>query len=345
MPVAAGSKEGMAYFHIALELRWLDAATPLPQLIISGYTGGAHCCTVTEMAWAGSDGEWRTLGLGEIDGEGYNLLDINSDGTTELVDAAPGFIYSFASHGGSYSPTRIQYFQGGTLHDGSFEPRFHEFQMRELRDMERTRAKYPGGEPNGFLAGWVAQSAIVGQLSQAWRLMMSSYDHTKLLTDCRVDKRDWQQTSHGLDCPPGQQRQMQFPEALAHFLVEQGYISAAQSAALGFDEGQRLRDIESSSRRYESDALERWFLIDNEGDCAMGNYPSSSPAARIESDRTLGLEDQVITLAFDAGNEPVAVRVDTPKGQSLVATTTFYRGLARCLSARASQKSALDKMR
>jgi hypothetical protein len=70
------------------------------------------------------------------------------------------------------------------------DPRYQDFLLSQLHRMAASAA--PGlGEPNGYFAGWVAQKALVGQLNDGWRTMLSSYDRksTNGRTDCTLDKR------------------------------------------------------------------------------------------------------------------------------------------------------------
>jgi hypothetical protein len=323
----------------------LDPATTLPQVVMSGYTGGAHCCTSTVTATSSENGQWQTVDLGSIDGDdGFALLDPARDGTIALVDYAPEFDYHFASHAGSFAPTRIQIFRAGKLRGVSGDPRYRGFQLARLREMERFRSQQ--GEVNGFLAGWVAQKALVGQLDDAWRVMLASYDRkaTEGLSDCFVNKRVWTKTSYGVECPPGEERHVLFPEALAHFHVEHGYLTAEQSAALGFDEARRRSLIEMRTSAYEQAILQGWFFISRTGDCALARSPDS-PAAFIKGDRTRGVEDSANVLQSDADGKPLSVRVDSPRANGLVSTLTFYRGLSLCTAVRQKEQQDLEKLK
>jgi hypothetical protein len=49
----------------------LDLKTPVPQVVMTAFTGGAHCCTVTRIATAQTPDQWRVLDAGQLDGDGY----------------------------------------------------------------------------------------------------------------------------------------------------------------------------------------------------------------------------------------------------------------------------------
>ena len=93
-PVAVFDKDtSIDGLDIKVAIRKLDPATALPQLVLSGFTGGAHCCTVT-IVLTEAGGNWKAVSLGQMDGDGgFDYLDINHDGSTELVDIGDGFLY------------------------------------------------------------------------------------------------------------------------------------------------------------------------------------------------------------------------------------------------------------
>ena len=240
--------------RLEVEIMRLDAATALPQVVISGWTGGAHCCTSTAIVTARADGIWQIVGRGGD--QRSDFLDIARDGSSVFVDIPDGFLYQYASYAGSYAPTRIRRLKGITLQDATRDPRYRKFLLGELQSMEDR-----GGstlEPNGYLAGWVAQKALVGQLEDGWRVMLASYDHqsTDGLSTCAVDKRLWTKSPYGADrvCPDGEGLMVSFPEALALHLVELGYITPEQSASLGYDpakiEADRKPAMEAATARY-----------------------------------------------------------------------------------------------
>lgn len=335
--------------QLRMAIRRLDPTTALPQVVISGYTGGAHCCTATAVATVGAAGRWQLVDLGSIDGDGgFDFLDLNHDGSAVFVDIAGEFLYRFASYAGSNAPTRIRRLTGTAVEDVTRDSRYHSFLLGELKAMERAHAQDPSQEVNGYLAGWVAQKALVGEFEDAWPVMLASYDHgsTDGLSRCAVDERVWDKQS-GL-CPDDQEILDPFPEVLALFLVEQGYITSAQSTALGYDPvkiaANRKTATNAATDRYEQQMSERWFIINREGICVLARAPAS-PAELITGDRAKGLEDDITALETDQGGKPLAVRVSQPRGGGLVSTLTFYRGSAKCEAVRQRQHEQLENLR
>jgi hypothetical protein len=226
------------WLNVRVAIRRLDAATASPQVVITDYIGGSHCCTETGIATQAPGGSWQVVIPGEIDGDaGFAFLDLDGDGTSVLVDGADGFVYQYASYAGSFTPTRIRKLTGTTLRDVTRDPRYRGFLLQELRRMEQ--AGEPGlAERNGYLAAWVAQKALVGQVMGAWPVMLASYDHQARegRSLCAVQEHIYTANSvTGPACPAARERVVAFPAALALHLVELGYIAPEQSAALGYD--------------------------------------------------------------------------------------------------------------
>jgi hypothetical protein len=339
---------GVEWLNLKVAIRRLDNATALPQVVVTGYSGGAHCCTSTVVATAGSDGAWKFVKLGEIDGDqGFAFLDLEHNGSSDLIDAADGFNYEFASYAGSYSPTRIQKFADGALRDVTKEPHYRGFLLGELQRMEQEAARNVPSEPNGYLAGWVAQKVLVGQFDEGWRTVLASYDResTNGLDACAVDKSVWAKNRYGTPvCPEGQELRRPFPEALALRLVELGYITPEQSGAVGYDPAKVDERRKEATARYAEQMVHGWFVITRAGNCSLTRTPSS-PADMITADRAGGLEDNVSVLESDGEGKPVAVRVEEPRANGLVSTMTFYRGAAKCEASRQNQELQLDNLR
>jgi hypothetical protein len=342
------SDTNIELLQIKAAVRALDGTTTLPQVVITGYSGGAHCCTSTTIATSSGDGTWKSTTPPQIDGDvGYNFLDIAHNGSSVLVDWAGGFNYHFSSYAGSNPPTRIQKFRDGKLDDVTKDPRYREILLLQLRSMEASAAQGVS-EPNGYLAGWIAQKSLVGQLTDGWRTMLTSYDRKSIegRTACAVGKRVWVTGRYGsdLECPEGQEAILPFPEALARHLLDLGYLTSGQSAQLGFDPARIEAEREAATIRYEDQMLHGWFVINRAERCMLTRTPVS-PAAMVTNARARGVEDIVAVLASDDDGKPNIVRVGEPQGNGLQSSITFYRGVAKCEALRQQQNDALEKLR
>jgi uncharacterized protein YecT (DUF1311 family) len=205
----------------------LDPATSVPQIILTYFWQGAHCCTVTKIATVDGSGIWHVVAGERLDGDGYDFKDLDGNGAAELISIDNSFLYAFASYAESNAPTRIQRLVGTALKDVTHETKYQGFQRQQLRAMEADATSNALWHSNGYLAGWVAEKSLVGELDDSWVTMLNSYDRSSdwLLEECLI--------AAALDkCPEDKKRRMEFPEALAKHLMTQGYITADQERGL-----------------------------------------------------------------------------------------------------------------
>jgi hypothetical protein len=203
----------------------LDPTGSMPQVVMTSFTGGAHCCTEAQIATSDSDGRWSVLKADTLDADGYQFEDLGGDGVSEVASIDNSFLYAFDCYACSYAPVRIQKLQGARLRDVRRD--YPMFLRQDLYRMEysaeRTQELW---HSNGFLGGWVAAKALVGQFEDAWARMLVSYDHNSdwLLEECT--------TGAPLDkCPVGLKKRISFPEALRKHLITHGYIEGQETAA------------------------------------------------------------------------------------------------------------------
>lgn len=195
----------------------LDASQPDHQVLFSSFSGGAHCCTSLTMLEL-KDGAWRATHFGQWDGDVPAVpTDLDGDGIKEFTFVDQAFLYAFESYAGSWAPTVIKTVRDGRVVDVSDEARFRSIYRRELPQMREAC----GQRANGACAAFVATSARVGEIDQAWSYMLSSYDQYSdwsLPTACRVRTAD--------SCPAAAEYAFEtYPEALQWFLGELGYIA------------------------------------------------------------------------------------------------------------------------
>jgi S1-C subfamily serine protease len=205
--------------HSQVRIIKLDPQTEKPQVIFTYFWGGAHCCTVTRIGTQVGATTWRIVDGGVLDGDGYGFEDIDGDGVAEMLSGDNSFLYAFASYAESFTPPKVQQLRHGVVHDVTREPRTQNFVRRELRRMEDLAGKNPElWKRNGFLAGWVASKALVGEVDEAWQRMLASFDQNS----------DWVQEECAVPltidkCPKDKRRNLSFPEALHRHFVANGY--------------------------------------------------------------------------------------------------------------------------
>ena len=76
-----------------------------PEVVVDSYTGGAHCCIVSDVlfftgtAYARAEHNWGSYG--------YALKDLNGDGRLELNGYDAAFEDAFTSHAASFAPPLV----------------------------------------------------------------------------------------------------------------------------------------------------------------------------------------------------------------------------------------------
>lgn len=237
VPVAIGMFEGKPAFRMRMtengvdapaaeiELVKLDPRAGQPQVVFSYFWQGAHCCTMSKIATRMPDGQWRVVEGETLDGgTGYKFEDLDGDGSNELLSADQSFYYAFDSYAASGAPLRIHALKGDQLVDVTREPAFAHRLAQDLASQMFFAKSQDQTQTNGFLAGWVAGSILVGKGDTAWATMLKSYDHHPEFGPevCRrpvpIEK-----------CPEGQSRRLSFPYALRQFLIDHEYIAANAS--------------------------------------------------------------------------------------------------------------------
>ncbi len=203
----------------------LDRSSPAPQVMFSGFSGGAHCCTMTEFATL-VGGAWHVVDGEALDGdEGYGIQDIDGDGSPELTSLDQSFLAAFSSYAESWAPVKISKLEGTSLVDVTRLPRYQSLPRQDLQRMQQAAQSDPAlWRSNGFLAGWVAAKALVGEFDDAWGRMLKLYDRSAdpVASECTVEKRNGK-------CPKGKTRQVTFPQALRQLLTSNGYLGKARN--------------------------------------------------------------------------------------------------------------------
>ena len=84
-----------------------------PEVLLDSFTGGAHCCQLTQILRAGAAGDVRQER--NWADPGYRLRDLDGDGKPEFVTADAAFGYQFAAFAFSLSPVKILDWRAGTF--------------------------------------------------------------------------------------------------------------------------------------------------------------------------------------------------------------------------------------
>ncbi|MBS1086460.1 superinfection immunity protein [Gluconobacter sphaericus] len=269
--------DGMA--QLKMSLRHLDASSPFPQVMVSAYTGGAHCCSLTSIFDLSPDGSsgrsWQHLELGAMDGDGEpDVVDVAGNGQQEILTSDQSFLYAFASHAGSEAPVVIARYHDGVLKNVTRDPAYRDYLTKDLADRRRNWIKSGRFEPNGFLAYEVATMANMDRFEKGWRDMLAHAQSTKEsgfgLSACDLKPTSKKQNGHA--CSVKEKELLPFPQALSLFLVRAGYVTPEQIASVtdSHEPASMLQSAPPTATPHETP-----------------NPPSSAAAQAPERDQTL----------------------------------------------------------
>jgi len=205
-----------------VQIAEMDPSNPYPEVLLSSFTGGAHCCNQIQVLTSDPSGQqWREVSLGPFDGGVSPAEDPLHNGRYLIVDVDNRFLYRFDCYACSTAPARIWRLEGDQFVDASHRPEFQPLHRRNLQRMAEWFKQKSSESPNGFLAGYVANKALVGELYDGWDRMNQRYDASSDwgLKECRGDFDDKGK------CLGQEIVYRSFPEALRAFLVETGYMS------------------------------------------------------------------------------------------------------------------------
>lgn len=202
-----------------LKLVEMDASNDAPELFVSRYSGGAHCCNLISIIAKGADGQWTEIEVGAYDGDPERNYpnDVTGDGVAEIVTLDNSFLYAFASYAGSFAPTIVLALRDGAIVDVSAEPDFEYVMGAAVRNLG---AMPDAGESrNSWLAAYTAMQLRLGA-DDPFARADKDYDPEPDwgLTFCRDDGTET------YDCPEDRIGRTDFPVALRQFLSERGYM-------------------------------------------------------------------------------------------------------------------------
>ena len=214
-----------AEYASSVKLVKLFPDSEYPQILFDAYTGGAHCCTMTEILLASNSGNWHFADFGYRDGDELKFEDTTGAGNYVVIGVDESFNYTFDCYACSRPPIKIEEFKNGQLNDVTREPRFRDRLKYELQRIESDPST--NWNSNGFLAGWVALKSLLGEQNDAFRRLLPLYDRTNQfgVMECVIP------ASIG-KCPADKRKFIPFPEGLKKHLVSQKYLTSKEAARL-----------------------------------------------------------------------------------------------------------------
>jgi hypothetical protein len=212
-----GVASGLDYPAAEASIAEIDPGNALPEVYFTSFSGGAHCCSTVVVAEQVGD-KWVAVPVGDFDGDGNYLEDLDGDGLAEIATVDNRFLYQFDCYACSAAPLIIRTMRGGKALDVSAERRFlaaHREWLKEIEDSVDPEGRWTSP---GYLAGWVAAKARVGEGAEAWKELNRHWDLANdpgeevCLTGAELD-----------DCPRKSRATLKFPERLKLFLDKAGY--------------------------------------------------------------------------------------------------------------------------
>ncbi len=199
----------------------MDPANITPEVIITTFSGGMHCCAEIFVATALSEQEnssWRLVRLGEFDGNRTDTVqDYDGDGLVEVIENDGRFKGVYTNYNFSPTPPLVLAVRDGRKVNLTRDPAFRPLLEERAAEFRRTiiEASQAGESANAALAAYVAIQMLLGRGDEAWQFLQRHYTPQEL-TICPVPKRG------GVDCPVPEEK-MPFPRHLSRFLRETGY--------------------------------------------------------------------------------------------------------------------------
>lgn len=203
---------------VSLQIAELDPSNQTPEVVVSFYSGGAHCCSETSVVVSTADGSaWKTIDVGEFDGGPLLATDLDGDGRYEFETGDNAFLYAFGCYACSTAPLELLAIETGAVKNVTSDERFKPVHAAYLKSMIGD-APEEEGDANGYLAGYVGEKSLLGESKGAWAIMLKYYDKA---SDWGLESCDKPLNDNG-ECP-GQTIKLTFPDALERMLKENGY--------------------------------------------------------------------------------------------------------------------------
>jgi hypothetical protein len=213
----AGVASGLDVPAAEASIAEIDPTNSEKEVYFASFSGGAHCCTTVIVAEQVGD-KWEPVQVGAFDGDGDYLDDLDGDGEAEIVAVDNRFLYKFDCYACSAAPLTVLTVRGGKVVDISTEPRFRKAHMEWLGQLVEGVDPAERWKSPGFLAGWVAAKARVGEGADAFRALVARWD-------AAGDPGEDVCVSGGEleDCPKKNVAHLKFPDRLKLFLDQSGY--------------------------------------------------------------------------------------------------------------------------
>jgi hypothetical protein len=193
----------------------MDPTNHHKEVYFSSFSGGC-CSSVIVAEEVGS--QWVTIPIGDFNGDGGYLQDLNGDGLAEIVAVDGNFINRFDCTACSAAPRVIYTVKAGNVIDLTTDPKFLDAHRAWLKVLEANIDPDQQWKSPGFLAGWLAEKIRVGEGADGWQALNTHWDaaHDAGEPSCpNGDDPD--------QCDAKDVKTLKFPERLRLFLQAAGY--------------------------------------------------------------------------------------------------------------------------
>ncbi|WP_068311673.1 hypothetical protein [Polycladidibacter hongkongensis] len=198
----------------SIDLIRLDPTSPYPQVVLKRFTGGAHCC-VEQTIYSFQNGVWLEFDLGARDGFGGTSFDD--------IDGDNSFLYLFAPYAGSVAPLQFWQLKEAQLKNLMGSKATLPFVRFDLKRLELRAKRMPEQwRDAGFLAGWAASKALLGQGGVALKRILATD-----VEESDFGLRVCPDFSPQRNCDFEDGLQLPFVTGLTMHLIEQGYLPRA----------------------------------------------------------------------------------------------------------------------
>lgn len=193
----------------------MDPDNQHQEVYFSSYSGG--CCTTVIIAEQVGQ-QWVSVPVGDFDGDGGYLQDLDGDGLAEIATVDINFINRFDCTACSAAPRVIYTVRDGKVVDLTTDTRFlgaHRAWLKELEDTIEPDAKW---KSPGFLAGWLGEKIRLGEGADGWQQINTHWDSAHDEGEEVCPNGDDPDT-----CAAKDRKVLKFPERLRLFLNANGY--------------------------------------------------------------------------------------------------------------------------
>lgn len=221
---------------VNVQLLRMDPYSDMPQILVSAYSGGAHCCESSSLIIRSKYKNWHVLELPDRDGDLPLQTIVNSDGVPVFAFHDDSFLYKYGSYADSILPLKLLALRKGRLMNVTAQKGYRDILMNDFKSSRGRAAPYclaiqTINNYDAFLAYYVAYFALLGHLQEAWAYML-------LHQDSPDDKAG--------DFAVGESGDIsKFPSILKEHLVKEGYITASMAAKLPLETEKLPREMKA----------------------------------------------------------------------------------------------------